>query len=135
MEVGLQMVFASYGWDDVSDNRYGTRSSGSRASPRISASTCCGRSSIISTIIRFAPTISSSCPIWPPSVPNVDLGTAAVILPWHDPLRVAEQAAVLDYLSGAGCVSAWVVVSPGGSSRRSGAQWTNRGGGSTRRRR
>ena len=31
--------------------------------------------------------------------PNIDLGTAAVILPWHDPLRVAEQAAVLDNLS------------------------------------
>jgi alkanesulfonate monooxygenase SsuD/methylene tetrahydromethanopterin reductase-like flavin-dependent oxidoreductase (luciferase family) len=30
--------------------------------------------------------------------PNVGLGTAAVILPWHDPLRVAEQAAVLDLL-------------------------------------
>jgi alkanesulfonate monooxygenase SsuD/methylene tetrahydromethanopterin reductase-like flavin-dependent oxidoreductase (luciferase family) len=32
--------------------------------------------------------------------PDVGLGTAAVILPWHDPLRVAEQASVLDYLSG-----------------------------------
>jgi alkanesulfonate monooxygenase SsuD/methylene tetrahydromethanopterin reductase-like flavin-dependent oxidoreductase (luciferase family) len=31
--------------------------------------------------------------------PDVDLGTAAVILPWHDPLRVAEQASVLDHLS------------------------------------
>jgi alkanesulfonate monooxygenase SsuD/methylene tetrahydromethanopterin reductase-like flavin-dependent oxidoreductase (luciferase family) len=31
--------------------------------------------------------------------PNIDLGTAAVILLWHDPLRVAEQASVLDYLS------------------------------------
>ena len=31
--------------------------------------------------------------------PNIDLGTAAVILPWHDPLRVAEKAAVLDMLS------------------------------------
>jgi alkanesulfonate monooxygenase SsuD/methylene tetrahydromethanopterin reductase-like flavin-dependent oxidoreductase (luciferase family) len=30
--------------------------------------------------------------------PGIDLGTAAVILPWHDPLRVAEQAAVLDLL-------------------------------------
>jgi len=29
----------------------------------------------------------------------VDRGTAAVIVPWHDPLRVAEQAAVLDMLS------------------------------------
>jgi alkanesulfonate monooxygenase SsuD/methylene tetrahydromethanopterin reductase-like flavin-dependent oxidoreductase (luciferase family) len=31
--------------------------------------------------------------------PNVDLGTAAVILPWNDPLRVAEKAIVLDLLS------------------------------------
>jgi alkanesulfonate monooxygenase SsuD/methylene tetrahydromethanopterin reductase-like flavin-dependent oxidoreductase (luciferase family) len=31
--------------------------------------------------------------------PGFYLGTAAVILPWHDPLRVAEQASVLDYLS------------------------------------
>jgi alkanesulfonate monooxygenase SsuD/methylene tetrahydromethanopterin reductase-like flavin-dependent oxidoreductase (luciferase family) len=31
--------------------------------------------------------------------PDIDVGTAAVILPWHDPLRVAEQASVLDYLS------------------------------------
>ena len=31
--------------------------------------------------------------------PNIDVGTAAVILPWHDPLRVAENVAVLDYLS------------------------------------
>jgi alkanesulfonate monooxygenase SsuD/methylene tetrahydromethanopterin reductase-like flavin-dependent oxidoreductase (luciferase family) len=32
--------------------------------------------------------------------PGIDLGTAAVILPWHDPLRVAENAAVLDMVSG-----------------------------------
>jgi hypothetical protein len=30
--------------------------------------------------------------------PGVDLGTAAVIVPWHDPRRVAEQAAVLHML-------------------------------------
>jgi alkanesulfonate monooxygenase SsuD/methylene tetrahydromethanopterin reductase-like flavin-dependent oxidoreductase (luciferase family) len=30
--------------------------------------------------------------------PGMHLGTAAVILPWHDPLRVAEQIAVLDLL-------------------------------------
>ena len=30
--------------------------------------------------------------------PGVGLGTAAVIVPWHDPLRVAEQAVVLDLL-------------------------------------
>jgi alkanesulfonate monooxygenase SsuD/methylene tetrahydromethanopterin reductase-like flavin-dependent oxidoreductase (luciferase family) len=30
---------------------------------------------------------------------TTSLGTAAVIVPWHDPLRVAEPAAVLDLLS------------------------------------
>ena len=28
--------------------------------------------------------------------PNIDVGTAAVILPWNNPLRVAEKALVLD---------------------------------------
>ena len=32
--------------------------------------------------------------------PDINVGTAAVILLWHDPLRVAEKAAVLDLLSG-----------------------------------
>lgn len=31
---------------------------------------------------------------------RIELITAAVILPWHNPLRVVEQAAVLDILSG-----------------------------------
>ena len=33
------------------------------------------------------------------AVCKADLGTAAVILPWNDPLRVAERAAVVDHLS------------------------------------
>lgn len=31
---------------------------------------------------------------------HVKLGTMVVVLPWHDPLRVAEQVSVLDHLSG-----------------------------------
>jgi alkanesulfonate monooxygenase SsuD/methylene tetrahydromethanopterin reductase-like flavin-dependent oxidoreductase (luciferase family) len=30
---------------------------------------------------------------------NVDVGTAAVILPWHEPLRVAEKISMLDILT------------------------------------
>ena len=32
--------------------------------------------------------------------PTVHLGTAAVIMPWNDPLRVAERIALLDQVSG-----------------------------------
>src|SRR3546814_1076391 len=31
---------------------------------------------------------------------RIGLGTGAVILPWNDPLRVAEKASLLDHLSG-----------------------------------
>ncbi len=34
------------------------------------------------------------------STQNIGLGTAAVILPWNDPLRVAEKISMLDHLSG-----------------------------------
>ena len=30
---------------------------------------------------------------------NIDVGTAAVIMPWHDPLRVAERVSLLDHVS------------------------------------
>src|SRR4051812_6528617 len=31
---------------------------------------------------------------------HIDVGTAAVIMPWHDPLRVAERISLLDHVSG-----------------------------------
>src|SRR5271154_2535914 len=65
MDVGLMMIFASYGWENMSDDQVWDEDL---------------------RLARRAP------------APGFDLGTAAVILPWHDPLRVAEQAAVLDLL-------------------------------------
>src|ERR1700722_18139868 len=41
---------------------------------------------------------------------RVALGTSVIVLPWHDPIRVAEQIALLDVLSGGRCpvrVRAW----------------------------
>ena len=35
---------------------------------------------------------------------RVQLGTAVIVLPWHDPVRVAEEIALLDVLSGGRCV-------------------------------
>jgi alkanesulfonate monooxygenase SsuD/methylene tetrahydromethanopterin reductase-like flavin-dependent oxidoreductase (luciferase family) len=31
---------------------------------------------------------------------RIQLGTAVIVLPWHDPIRVAEQVSVLDHVSG-----------------------------------
>jgi alkanesulfonate monooxygenase SsuD/methylene tetrahydromethanopterin reductase-like flavin-dependent oxidoreductase (luciferase family) len=35
---------------------------------------------------------------------RIVLGTAVIVLPWHDPLRVAEEIALLDVLSGGRCL-------------------------------
>src|ERR1700720_2432145 len=35
---------------------------------------------------------------------RVALGTSVIVLPWHDPIRVAESIALLDVLSGGRCL-------------------------------
>jgi alkanesulfonate monooxygenase SsuD/methylene tetrahydromethanopterin reductase-like flavin-dependent oxidoreductase (luciferase family) len=35
---------------------------------------------------------------------RIHFGTAVIVLPWHDPVRVAEQIALLDVLCGGRCV-------------------------------
>ena len=35
---------------------------------------------------------------------RITLGTAVIVLPWHDPIRVAEQIALLDILCGGRCL-------------------------------
>src|SRR5437773_8238068 len=35
---------------------------------------------------------------------KIQLGTAVIVLPWHDPVRVAEQIALLDILCGGRCI-------------------------------
>ena len=35
---------------------------------------------------------------------RITLGTSVIVLPWHDPIRVAEQIALLDILCGGRCV-------------------------------
>ena len=67
---------------------------------------------------------------------TITLGTAAVILPWNDPLRVAEKLIVLDHLSdGRVAVRAWAAAWPGWSTPASASTWTRPASASTRRRR
>src|SRR5436189_4610377 len=35
---------------------------------------------------------------------RITLGTAVIVLPWHDPIRIAEEIALLDILSGGRCL-------------------------------
>jgi alkanesulfonate monooxygenase SsuD/methylene tetrahydromethanopterin reductase-like flavin-dependent oxidoreductase (luciferase family) len=35
---------------------------------------------------------------------RISLGTSVIVLPWHDPVRVAEQIALLDIMCGGRCL-------------------------------
>src|SRR5881396_3253361 len=99
MDVGIQMVFASYGWDKISDSEvWDEELRLARLADEL------GFDVLWSVEHHFFD--YSFCPdnlqlmsYLAGVVKQADLGTAAVILPWHDPLRVAEQAAMLDHLA------------------------------------
>ena len=99
MDVGMMMVFASYGWENCSDERvWNEEIRLARTAADLgfgclwSAEHHFADYSFVPDNIQLMTYLTAVCP-------NIDVGTAAVILPWHDPLRVAEQAAVLDMLS------------------------------------
>jgi len=98
MDVGMMMIFASYGWEDVGDDqvwdeeiRLARIAADSGFDVLWSAEHHFFDYSFCPDNIQLMTYLAAVCP-------DIDLGTAAVILPWHDPLRVAEQASVLDLL-------------------------------------
>ena len=99
MDVGMMMVFASYGWENCPDDRvWGEEIRLARLAAESgfdclwSAEHHFNDYSFVPDNIHLMTYLTALCP-------DIDVGTAAVILPWHDPLRVAENAAVLDMLS------------------------------------
>jgi alkanesulfonate monooxygenase SsuD/methylene tetrahydromethanopterin reductase-like flavin-dependent oxidoreductase (luciferase family) len=99
MDVGVQMVFASYGWDNIGDAQvWDEELRLARLADEL------GFDVLWSVEHHFFD--YSFCPdnlqlmsYLAGVTSHADLGTAAVILPWHDPLRVAEQVAILDHLA------------------------------------
>lgn len=99
MDVGLMLIFASYGWEDMSDKqvwdediRLALKAPGYGFDVLWAAEHHFFDYSFCPDNLQVMTYLAAMCP-------DIDLGTAAVILPWHDPLRVAEQASVLDLLS------------------------------------
>jgi alkanesulfonate monooxygenase SsuD/methylene tetrahydromethanopterin reductase-like flavin-dependent oxidoreductase (luciferase family) len=99
MDVGMMMVFASYGWENIGDDqvwreeiRLARLAADSGFDVLWSAEHHFNDYSFVPDNLQLMTYLAAACP-------GIGLGTAAVIVPWHDPLRVAEQAAVLDMLS------------------------------------
>ena len=98
MDVGMMMVFASYGWDECSDQRVWDEEIRLARLAADLGFDCLWSAEHHFNDYSFVPDNLQLMSYLTAACPNIDLGTAAVIIPWHDPLRVAEQAAVLDLL-------------------------------------
>jgi alkanesulfonate monooxygenase SsuD/methylene tetrahydromethanopterin reductase-like flavin-dependent oxidoreductase (luciferase family) len=99
MDVGMMMVFASYGWDDCSDRRVWDEEIRLARLAADLGFDCLWSAEHHFNDYSFVPDNLQLMTYLTALCPDIDLGTAAVILPWHDPLRVAENVAVLDMLS------------------------------------
>jgi len=100
MDVGMMMVFASYGWENCSDDRVWNEEIRLARIAADSGFDCLWSAEHHFNDYSFVPDNIQLMSYLTARHPHMDVGTAAVILPWHDPLRVAENAAVLDLLSG-----------------------------------
>ena len=99
MDVGMMMLFTNYGWDDCSDQRVWDEEIRLARLAADLGFDCLWSAEHHFNDYSFVPDNLALMTHLTALCPNIDVGTAAVILPWHDPLRVAENALVLDLLS------------------------------------
>jgi len=100
MDVGVQTLFSSYGWEDITDGQVYREDT---------------QLALLAEELGFDVVWAvehhfydySFCPdntVWLASIAaqtkRIDVGTAAVIMPWNEPLRVAEKISLLDHIAG-----------------------------------
>lgn len=99
MDVGLQLIFSSYGWDDVSDGDVYRQETELALMAEELGFDCIWPTEHHFRDYSFCPDTIEFLAYIAGRTERIDLGTAAVILPWNDPLRVAEKIVMLDHLS------------------------------------
>ena len=99
MDVGIQMAFTSYGWQGISDAQvWDEELRLARLADELGFDVLWSVEHHFFDY-AFCPDNLQLMSYLAGVTSHADLGTAAVILPWHDPLRVAEQVAILDHLA------------------------------------
>lgn len=99
MDVGLQLIFASYGWEDVSDAEVYLQETELALMAEELGFDCIWPTEHHFYDYSFCPDNIEFLAYIAGRTERIDLGTAAVILPWNDPLRVTEKIVMLDHLS------------------------------------
>jgi len=99
MDIGMQMVFTSHGWDGISD--------GTVYDEEIRLALLADKLGfdVVWSVehhffnYSFCPDNTQLLSYLTTQLTHAEVGTAAIILPWNDPLRVAEKVALLDHLA------------------------------------
>ena len=99
MDVGFFMIFTSYGWENCSDAQTWKEDLRLAEMAADLGFDCIWSTEHHFDDYSFCPDNLQLMTHLAAKHPTIDVGTAAVILPWHDPLRVAEQVVMLDLLS------------------------------------
>ncbi len=99
MDVGVQLIFSSYGWEDVSDAEVYQQEIHLALLADELGFDCLWPTEHHFHDYSFCPDNVEVLAYLAGRTKQIDLGTAAVILPWNDPLRVAEKMVVLDHLA------------------------------------
>ncbi len=99
MDVGIQMIFSTYGWPGMSDRAaWQEEIRLARLADELGFDVLwCVEHHFFD--YSFCPDNTQLLSYLAALCTHADVGTAAIILPWNDPLRVAEKISVLDLLS------------------------------------
>ncbi len=100
MHVGVQMIFQSYGYDGVSDSQvYAEEIAMAERADALAFDSIWPVEHHFEDY-SFCPDNTVFLAHMAARTTHVQLATGAVILPWNDPVRVAEKISLLDELSG-----------------------------------
>jgi alkanesulfonate monooxygenase SsuD/methylene tetrahydromethanopterin reductase-like flavin-dependent oxidoreductase (luciferase family) len=101
MDVGLQLIFTSYGWDNgITDSQvYEDELRLAHLAEELGFDAMWPVEHHFFDY-SFCPDNTQFLAYMAGCTETIKLGTAAIILPWNDPIRVAEKVALLDQLSG-----------------------------------
>ena len=90
MDAGLQLGFTGYGWKNITDEQVWDEDIQLARLAADSGFDVLWAVEHHFNDYSFCPDNLQLMAYLAAVCPNIDLGTAAVILPWHDPLRVAD---------------------------------------------
>jgi len=100
MEVGLQHFFPSYGWEGITDGEvYQNELDLALLGEELGFDVVWAVEHHFEDY-SFCPDNTQLLSYVAGRTERIDVGTAAVIMPWNEPMRVAEKVALLDHLSG-----------------------------------